>query len=282
MLLHLAPCDKLKGIVEDYFQITFEQSDRANEVLIIPDGSCGLVFFLDGSVERSQLTLDENNFSTLSGGFIAGINTKAVKFKNATKNLIVFGAKLRPSALYQLFNIPASEFTDRMFSFESLLSDLHSIIEEQLYAKESFPERKDVLEHLFSFLLGQNKSKEIFFPEFYSKYLMTRPHGTENLKSVSSHSYKTIERKYVREIGVMPKVFSRILRFNKTLRYAESFNNLSDIAYQAGYYDQAHFIKEVKLFTGVLPKTFYKTERGQIERAHREIIRNRFAPTEIV
>jgi AraC-like DNA-binding protein len=56
-----------------------------------------------------------------------------------------------------------------------------------------------------------------------------------------------------------PKQFSKISRLQAALKLIGqgAFNNLTDLALEAGYYDQAHFIKDFREFTGVSPKQFY-------------------------
>ena len=60
----------------------------------------------------------------------------------------------------------------------------------------------------------------------------------------------------VRTVSVLPpKLFARLIRFSKAYRLRESFSNLSwtSIAYECGYFDQMHFIRDFKEFAGVAP-----------------------------
>jgi AraC-like DNA-binding protein len=69
---------------------------------------------------------------------------------------------------------------------------------------------------------------------------------------------KSLERKFAEYIGKTPKQFIRLIRFEKIL---SDFSTLKDIsltsyAYQNGYFDQSHFIKDFKMFSGLSPKEF--------------------------
>ena len=60
-------------------------------------------------------------------------------------------------------------------------------------------------------------------------------------------------------IGLSPKQLSKVIRLQATLKILSTQNaeNLTTIAYECNYYDQAHFIKDFKEFTGMSPKQFY-------------------------
>jgi AraC-like DNA-binding protein len=70
---------------------------------------------------------------------------------------------------------------------------------------------------------------------------------------------KQLERKFSSVIGLSPKQLSKIIRLQATLKLMQDNgqNSLTAVAYQNEYYDQAHFIKDFKEFTGLTPKKFY-------------------------
>ncbi|HKO81093.1 MAG TPA: helix-turn-helix domain-containing protein, partial [Chitinophagaceae bacterium] len=70
---------------------------------------------------------------------------------------------------------------------------------------------------------------------------------------------RSMERKFVAAIGMSPKQLSRVVRLQATLKMLDqkSYTSLTSLAYENGYYDQAHFIKDFKEFTGMSPKSFF-------------------------
>ena len=68
-----------------------------------------------------------------------------------------------------------------------------------------------------------------------------------------------MERKFISVVGMSPKQLSRIVRMQSTLKMLEqkNFASLTSLAHENGYYDQAHFIKDFKEFTGMSPKLFF-------------------------
>ncbi|MEJ7683207.1 MAG: helix-turn-helix domain-containing protein [Segetibacter sp.] len=71
---------------------------------------------------------------------------------------------------------------------------------------------------------------------------------------------KSFELKFACQVGLPPKLFARITRFNYALllKTQNVLKNWTDIAHKCGYYDQMHFIKEFKQFAGDTPVNFYK------------------------
>ena len=70
---------------------------------------------------------------------------------------------------------------------------------------------------------------------------------------------RQLERNFASAIGLSPKQLSKIIKFQAALKQlsANQFQSLTAVAYEGHYYDQSHFIKDFKEFTGISPKRFY-------------------------
>lgn len=69
-----------------------------------------------------------------------------------------------------------------------------------------------------------------------------------------------LERRFSEYIGMPPKSFLRIVRFQNVLHsYHHCKGSLTDLSYECGYYDQSHFIREVKEFSGFPPQELFAT-----------------------
>jgi AraC-like DNA-binding protein len=73
---------------------------------------------------------------------------------------------------------------------------------------------------------------------------------------------RQLERNFVKQIGVSPKQLGKLIRLQTALKMllSDKADNLTNIAYESEYYDQAHFIKDFKEFTGINPKDFLGNE----------------------
>jgi AraC-like DNA-binding protein len=77
-------------------------------------------------------------------------------------------------------------------------------------------------------------------------------------------SARQLERGFQRVVDTSPKLFARILRFEKTQRRLmfDPDVDLTELAHECGYFDQAHFIKEFRAFTGKTPKQYARQMRA--------------------
>jgi AraC-like DNA-binding protein len=85
--------------------------------------------------------------------------------------------------------------------------------------------------------------------------------GAESLRVVCGTAgvhYKKLERVFNQYTGYNPKNFSRVVRFYKALQQmGKSSASLTGIGLNQGYYDQPHFIRDFKAFTGKSPTQFH-------------------------
>ena len=82
-------------------------------------------------------------------------------------------------------------------------------------------------------------------------------HQALDLPALARHSglsERYIQKLYLANIGISPAAFTAVVRFNRSLHQVlHTSASLTAIAYECGYYDQAHFIKEFRKFTGITP-----------------------------
>ena len=72
-------------------------------------------------------------------------------------------------------------------------------------------------------------------------------------------SQDAFEKRFRKSMGVSPKSFSYIIRMKHIIANGVNKQTLSEIAYDAGYFDQSHFIKDFRLFTGQTPTDFFRS-----------------------
>lgn len=80
----------------------------------------------------------------------------------------------------------------------------------------------------------------------------------DNILHNSTLSLRSIERNFHKIVGLSPKYFCRVIRFNKTLLFLNKNMSWKDITFQNGYYDQSHYISEFRHFIGISPNKFKK------------------------
>ena len=89
--------------------------------------------------------------------------------------------------------------------------------------------------------------------------------GSAQIKTILKEDLskrRQLERKFKKQIGISPKQLGKVIRLQTALKILlnDEAENLTSIAYKSEYYDQAHFIKDFKEFTGINPKEFLGNE----------------------
>jgi AraC-like DNA-binding protein len=80
--------------------------------------------------------------------------------------------------------------------------------------------------------------------------------SVKELLAVVHLSERQFQKRFTRVVGMPPHLYIRVRRVNEALRMMHSgqYEKLSDVAYALNYYDQSHFIRDMKLFSWVSPK----------------------------
>ena len=89
--------------------------------------------------------------------------------------------------------------------------------------------------------------------------LIYKNKGTIRIKELNEKlfiSQSPFEKRFRKVVGTTPKKFASIVRFNTVLDNLNETKTLTEICYENNFFDQAHFIKDFKQFTGDTPENF--------------------------
>lgn len=160
-----------------------------------------------------------------------------------------------PGGMFRMLGIPMHELFDGGYDALDFFGPEMKSINEQLQHTQNLEKGKNIVEQ---FLLKKVANLRGILPFDSALRIMMNNNGNmpiEQAASLSCLSMKQFERKCKERIGMNPKMYARILKFSKAYRLHEALPQLSwtKIAYEAGYYDQMHMIKDFKVFAGVNP-----------------------------
>ena len=79
------------------------------------------------------------------------------------------------------------------------------------------------------------------------------------LASALHLSQDPFEKRFRLLVGATPKQYASIVRLRGLIHNYPAYSSLTDASYEAGYFDQSHFIKDFRLFTGRSPKEFFQS-----------------------
>lgn len=217
------------------------------------DGCSGLMF----QQTESGVFIEDK---ALSSFLLYGQTVKPIEMKcSGSYKMIVF--VLYPYAIHALFGLNASALTDTCLDMKTY-SALSKEVESNLKQADSTEEQIGIME---TFLSNQATSAKADLQIQHMTTFMMNSKGTytvKDLQETTEMSERTFERKFVRQVGVPPKLFSKIVRFHSSIRQMDkgNYEKLSDIAYENGYSDQSHFVRNFKEFTSITPRA-YKSKR---------------------
>jgi len=180
------------------------------------------------------------------------------KFQVA-ENLGFFGLRLLPHAAGILMDIPAHEVVNHVFNFAEIFKQDGADLADKIYNARDIRER---INYATAFLLKRASGKRQD-SLIYSLNRIWQSAGTANitqLQQQSGLSVKQFERRFKAVSGFTPKYFARLSRFQaiKDIYCNSKTASLTSLAYLANYYDQPHFNREFKEFSGVQPRKFLK------------------------
>jgi AraC-like DNA-binding protein len=215
-----------------------------------PDGSMGLVFNYGDTLE-----LGDNSSQTI---ILDTVSPQSQQLKLAG-SIEAFGILFRPGGAFPLFGIPINELA----STDVLLSSVPALrlpqLHMQLYETPSLADKVALVETWVTTLLQEMRSESPVIKP--SIELITRAYGQLSIKQVAeamSTSRRQLERLYQQQVGLSPKALARLSRVHQArgvLKQPE-ITTLAEIAYQCGFYDQSHFIREFKEVIGLTPGAY--------------------------
>lgn len=250
-----------QGTVETYFEINMD-SPIVDKDLILPDGTNGILFIQNGELIRTNE--QGKHVLTANKIYLFGQKTRAVSYQFQSFPFRACGFKIAPHALSLLFDVAGDLATDnvlhltcvqkRFEKIANLLSD--ASLKNQLFA---------FMEHC----MYQDRCSEHPLLESILQYIHQQIDKV-NVKLIINQfqlTYKSLARLFKKTIGITPKLYIRIIRFNSCINLLakNKYKRLTDVAYEAGYFDQNHFIKEIKYFTGQKPSQLFNSDVVHLE-----------------
>lgn len=248
--LRSAPHKSLNKIIECYWYI--EHNEPPHIQKIIPDGFLELIFhFKDLHLINLHGSWDEQS-RTLFAGQIK--KYFYLKNKGAAR---MFGIKLRPTAMRHLFGLSMHPFTNQVADLSGLknmhLSELEKLVMAQHDFENMVTKTEDFLKSFVTIPFAQHPV-DMAVDQIINSRGKTDVQMLCNLLSISERHLERIFREYV---GLPPKFYARIIRFSNIFHLVNSKDpGWSDLVYDSGFYDQSHFIRNFKAFTGEEPTSY--------------------------
>jgi AraC-like DNA-binding protein len=253
------PSEKLKTYIKEYW--IFENSDPGiHRQRIIPDGYCEIIFHY-----RTPYRINlHGEWESQTEMLFAGQISRHFLLENTGASGMI-GLKLKPATPYQLFGLNMDQFKDKVVDLKLILGSIDNQMFQFSNPRTPLSERVKLAELWLLSVLKPDagrKSKRVMDVVdiiFHQKGLI----DIESLSKKVHVSKRHLEREFKEVVGLTPKFFCRIIRFNYIFEIMKAGDeSWIDIALQSGHFDQSHFIKNFKEFTGEEPSQYGFNEKN--------------------
>ena len=224
---------------------------------IIPVRNIDLKFNLSETphyeiIEGQEHRLEEVYFSGLQDHF----RDARLQFNGSVD---LMGVCFFPEGFYPFMKIPLSEFRNRILGAGEAGFRPAKTISEQLKETRDTGDRLIILERELVRLLDTDRLVPVNFRQLFTS--LTQSGDVSQVSGVCERyniGSRKLERLYNKYVGIPAKTYYLLNRFQNSLNQLLSgdYSRLTDIAYENGYFDQMHFIKEFRRFAGHTPKIF--------------------------
>ena len=235
----------------------------------LPDGNTEIVIDLTG---KPQYIYDNNTLKEIQAChnvWISGIRTEPISIPSGkeSKMLII---TFKKGMAYPFYPLPLNELTDYVVDADLIFGDEIIDLREKLLDIET-PSKMFLLTENFLFHLGRNELTKSISSKCV-EFAVSAIHGNpspislHDLSTRIGYSHKHFIHMFKKQVGLTPKGYQKIIRFQKTIQDIESQTtiNWSNIAYESGYYDQAHFINDFRKLSGFSPNEYLNLKNEQL------------------
>lgn len=248
----------LSSYVKSYWTLeNCLSADEEHIQRIIPNGLAELVFYLHGKPESLDSSKSISETSIITGQLKEYYDVKV------RGDVSIFSITFQPNGLAKFFDIPQSEFFNQNVALKYVLKDEVDKLQTDLYEAKTFYQKVKIAEEFLLSRLTQCKEKYNYERIDSSIKRINKTMGivkVNDLASEACYSRKQFERCFSNIVGVSPKQFLKIVRFQNALNEMSLNKNMkiTELTYLCGYYDQSHITSDFHKLSGMTPRQYLK------------------------
>lgn len=250
------PGKDLDTLVKCYWTLEGPVQVPSQKQVIVPDGCMEMIFHI-GDLYK-QYMIDGKSI-VQPRCFVFGQLTRPLEIEPTGESKI-FSARFHPDGFLPFATMPVKSMENTAVPLTSLFGKDGRELEQTILPAGSDQGRIELLEQ---FLLKRLTDVEVIDRTVKATVeTILTANGQLSIDEVARRvniNRRQLERKFSTAIGLSPKQLSRIVKLQATLKMllSKQYSSLTELAYDNDYYDQAHFIRNFKEFTGFTPKEFY-------------------------
>ncbi|RYU96328.1 response regulator transcription factor [Emticicia agri] len=247
------PNDALKPYLR---LLAISEATQETEYKVLPGTSLVMGFQYRGRLS----TLENTALKPLDTAGITGLQDKFRVFKNSKDIGTVLVFFNETGAAY-FFREPIHELFGESISLDNFVNKSWlNAIEEKLSEASTHQERINSIEQFLMARLQPIQTDTLVQSAIQQIQLAKGNIRISELAKQLYTSKSPLEKRFRKIVGASPKKFASIVRFNALLKSHSPEKSLTESGYEAGYFDQAHFIHDFKAFTGETPEGYFGKE----------------------
>lgn len=253
------PHPDLEPLINKYWSLKVPEHEKSRQ-RIVPDGCIEMAFILGDDIKRYT---SEQDFILQPRAMVLG-QVMDPFYIEPVGTVDTFAISFFPLGFSNLIKTSLEELVNKETPLDHLFDPvLVKDLENRIIHAKSTEERIKIVEaFLFDMLQESKVIDQIVRTTVEAIY---QKGGNVKLVDVigddKSHR-KHLERQFKKHIGISPKQLGKVIRLQAALTSLlnKDKESLTEIAYSSNYYDQSHFIKDFKEFTGITPKDLLGSE----------------------
>jgi AraC-like DNA-binding protein len=256
----ITPEDRLKPFIKCFYLFQSE-SDAEFDDVVFPSGFTEIIFNLGQGVWASS---DGTHYSITPTIELWGQVTKPMQIKSRGKHLML-GVRFFPHAAGYFLKEDIGQFNNIVSDLSDVLGNTVKVLHTKLIETNDLIRRIELIEMFLLKRLSTDKKINTRIEEIgYLLHNINKNYVENNISVVASqHGITTryLHKLIYQYTGLSPKSLNKINRFQHSLKLiTKNEESLTSIAYDCGYFDQSHFIRDFKSFTGVTPSVYLENK----------------------
>ncbi|MGH1366472.1 MAG: AraC family transcriptional regulator [Calditrichia bacterium] len=255
------PHPDLAALIKCYWILQVPADIDAPRQRIIPDGCIEMIFTLGEDIKRYT---SEEDFIIQPRAMILG-QTIEPFFIQPTGRVETFAIRFYPYGFANFANAPIISLANKETPIAQLFGDKPAgELEQSIIAAKDTQGRIEIIEDFLNTKLKEQSTIDNIVKSTVDAIFQSK--GSKSIHAILKDELpkrRNLERKFLKQVGISPKQLGKVIRLQTalTMILSEQRESLTQIAYDSDYYDQSHFIKDFKEFTGTNPKEFSKDQQ---------------------
>lgn len=255
------PHSDLSALVKCHWTLEVPAEYNSEKQRIVPDGCMELIFILGDDIKRYT---SENEFIVQPRVIVVGQITEPFIIQ-PVGYVHCFATRFYPYGTANFIKTPLKNLENKETPIAELFGkSTADELEQKIIQATDTQQRIEIIE---TFLLDKfNEKSTIDHIVKSTVEALIATSGTSPIKAILKEDLskrRQLERNFLKQIGMSPKQLGKVVRLQTALKLLlnQKTETFTEIAYESEYYDQNHFIKDFKEFTGLTPREFLGKEQ---------------------